>query len=302
MRHLAQTLVLICNIVTGPACNFDFVDDESWDNWAPKLGATYSLNDSSQLYGHWTVGYRSGGYNLRNTSFDPADTPGPFDEEEVNNFEIGYKSTHSWGRLNAAAFYTTVDDQQREINNPGPIGVIQLVRNTADTNIYGLEVDGTFSLTDNLLLIASIGYVKAEYDTVKFDLNGDGAVDGKDESLDVPRAPELTYSLGLTHDLEIGSWGLMTSRLSYSYRDDMAYTDNNLGFIDDLTMVDAGIDFSSNSGHWVFSIYGRNLLDEANHGGDTQLPDDISGFPTGGTFSPLTAGLRYGMEVTYNFF
>ncbi len=302
LASLSADIGTVCNVVTGPSCNFDFVDDESWDNWAPKLGATYNINDASRLYGHWTVGYRSGGYNMRNTSFDPRDTPGPFDEEEVNNFEIGYKSTHDWGRLNAAVFYTTIDDQQREINLPGPIGTIQLVRNTADTTISGVELDGTFALTDDLLMIASLGYIKAEYDTVRFDLNGDGVINGVDEGLDIPRAPELTYSLGLVHDLDIGSWGYMTSRLTYSYRDDMAYTDNNLGFIDDLTLVDAGLDFSSNDGHWIFSLYGRNLLDEANHGGDTQLPDDIGGFPTGGTFSPLSAGLRYGLEITYNFF
>ncbi len=302
IASLSADIGTVCNIVKGPDCNFDFVDDESWDNWAPKLGATYHLNDSSQIYGHWTVGYRSGGYNLRNTSFNPADIPGPFDEEEVNNFEIGYKSTHPWGRLNAAVFYTTIDDQQREVNTPGPIGVIQLVRNTADTTIMGFEVDGTFALTDNLLLIASLGYLDAEYDTVRFDLNGDGVIDGRDESLDPPRAPELTYSIGLTHDLNLGEWGYMASRISYSYRDDMAYTDDNLGFIDELEMLDAGLDFHSNDGRWVFSIYGRNLLDEANHGGDTQLPDDIGGFPTGGTFSPLTPGLRYGAEVTFNFF
>ncbi len=302
IASLSQNINTPCNIVTGPTCNFDFVDDESWDNWAPKLGLTYHLNDTSQVYAHWTVGYRSGGYNMRNTSFDPADTPGPFDEEEVNNFEIGFKSSHSWGKLNAAAFYMTVDDQQREINLPGPVGTIQLVRNTADTEFWGFEVDGTFSLTDNLVMLASVGYVNAEYDDVRTDLNGDGVIDGKDKGLDVPRAPEWTYSLGLAHDLDLGNWGFMTSRITYSYRDEMAYTDNNLGFIDDLSMLDAGVDFNSNDGHWIFSLYGRNLLDEANHGGDTQLPDAIAGFPTGGTFSPLTFGLRYGFEVTYNFF
>lgn len=302
IASLSADIGTVCNIVTGPACNYDFTDKESWDNWAPKLGFAYHIDDMQQFYGHWTVGYRSGGYNLRNTSFDPADTPGPFNEEEVNNFEIGYKSSHSWGKLNASLFYMTIDDQQREINLPGPIGTIQLVRNTADTEIMGFEVDGTFALTDNLLLLASLGYVKAEYDKVLFDLNGDGVIDGKDKSLDLPRAPEWTYSLGLVHDLDIGDWGFMTSRIMYSYRDEMAFTDNNLGFIDELEMLDAGLDFTSNSGHWVFSIYGRNLLDEVNHGGDTQLPDTIGGFPTGGTFSPLTPGLRYGFEVTYNFF
>jgi len=292
-----------CNIVKGPNCPYDFEDDDDWDNLAPKLGATYHLNDDTNIYTHWTRGYRSGGYNLRNTSFDPADTPGPFDEEEVNNYEIGYKSTHDWGRLNAAVFYNEIDDMQRELNLPSQgAGVVQLVRNTADTTITGIEVDGTFSLTDSLLLLASVGYIDAEYDSVREDLNGDGVIDGKDESLDIPRAPEWTYSVGFTWDQDIGNWGYMTTRANYSYRDDMAFTDNNLGYISDAEVVDAGLDFHSSDGKWVFSLYGRNLLDEIWHGGDTQLPDTIGPAPVGGTFSPLKPGRRYGLEVTYNFF
>lgn len=292
-----------CNIVNGPACTYDFVDDESWDNWAPKLGVTYHIDDQQTIYTHWTRGYRSGGYNLRNTSPDPLDTPGPFDEEEVNNLEIGYKSTHGWGRLNAAVFYNEIDDQQREVNLPSETaGVVQLIRNTADTTIAGVEVDATISLTDNLLLLASLGYIDASYDEVRFDLNGDGVVDGKDEDLDLPLAPELTWSVGLTHDLDIGSWGFLTSRISYSYRDDYAYTDNNLGYVDEVDILDAGLDFHSNDGRWVFSLYGKNLLDEVVFGNDTQLPVALAGVPTGGTFSPLMPGIRYGAEVTFNFF
>jgi iron complex outermembrane receptor protein len=291
-----------CNIVEGPACPFDFEDDEDWDNIAPKLGATYNIDDNSRVYGSWTRGYRSGGYNLRNTSFDPADTPGPFDEEEVNNYEIGYKSTHDWGRLNAAIFYNEIDDMQRELNNPGPIGVIQLVRNTADATMTGIEVDGTFSLTEKLVMMASVGYVDAEYDEVRDDLNGDDEINGQDEDLDIPRAPEWSYSVGFSYDMDISTWGYMTSRINYAYRDDMAFTDSNLGYIDEAEILDAGLDLYTNDGKWVFSLYGRNLLDNNWHGGDTQLPDSISGVPTGGTFSPLTSGIRYGAEVVYNFF
>ncbi|MFT5711242.1 MAG: iron complex outermembrane receptor protein [Halioglobus sp.] len=293
-----------CNIVTGGpnSCPFDFVDDENWDNLAPKLGATYHLGDDSRIYGHWTRGFRSGGYNLRNTSFDPADSPGPFDEEEVNNFELGYKSSHDWGRLNAAIFYNEIENMQRETNNPGPIGVIQVVKNTADATLSGIEVDGTFVLGENLLMMAAVGYVDAEYDEVRDDLNGDGVIDGKDEALDIPRAPELTYSLGFTYDMDIGSWGYANARINYAYRDEMAYTDSNAGFIGEAEVLDAGLDFYSNNGKWVFSLYGRNLLDNNWHGGDTQLPDTIGGVPTGGSFAPLTAGARYGAEVTYNFF
>ena len=166
----------------------------------------------------------------------------------------------------------------------------------------GVEVDATISLTDNLLLLASFGYIDASYDEVRFDLNGDGVVDGKDKDLNLPLAPELTWSVGLTHDLDIGSWGYLTSRINYAYRDDYAYTDNNLGYVDEVDILDAGLDFHSNDGRWVFSLYGKNLLDEVVFGNDTQLPVALAGVPTGGTFSPVMPGVRYGAEVTFNFF
>jgi iron complex outermembrane receptor protein len=301
IASLSANIGLPCNVVTTADCPFDFVDSDSWTNVSPKIGLTYEISDGSLAYGHWTQGVRSGGYNLRNTSFNPADTPGPFDEETVDSFEIGYKSTHEWGRLNAAVFYNTIDDMQREINLPGPIGVIQLIRNTADATITGVEVDGSFGLTDNLILLASVGVIDAGYDEVRIDLNGDGVIDEADKALDLPRAAELTYSIGFTHDLELGQWGYLTSRINYAYRDESAYTDNNLGFITDQSILDAGLDFYSRGGDWVFSIYGRNILDEVKHGGETQLPVDIGGVPTGGTFSPLAKGRVIGAEVTWSF-
>lgn len=291
-----------CNIVLARDCPFDFVDNDRWTSWSPKIGATYQVDDNSLIYGHWTRGVRSGGYNLRNTSANPADTPGPFDEETVDSFELGYKSTQDWGRLNAAVFYNTIDDMQREINLPSfGVGVVQLIRNTADATIVGFEVDGTVSLTDNLLMLASVGLIDAEYDEVKLDLNQDNVVNSIDKGLALPRAADVTWSIGFTHDLNISDWGYLTSRINYAYRDKSAYTDNNLGFITEQKILDAGLDLYSNNGRWVFSLYGRNLLDEVKHGGDTQLPDFIGPVPTGGTFSPLAKGRVYGAEVTFSF-
>mgnify|MGYP003122825578 FL=1 len=301
IASLSQNINSPCNIVTMNDCDFDFVDDDSWSSFSPKVGLTYTLSDDAFVYANYSQGTRSGGYNMRNTSFNPADTPGPFDQETVDSIELGYKSSFGGrGILNAAVFYNQIDDMQREINLPGPIGVIQLVRNTAEDTIMGLEVDATWGLTDNLVAIASIGVLDASYDKVLVDLNGDGVLDGADKDLDLPRAADLTYTVGLNHDLELGSWGYLGSRISYSYRDESAYTDNNLGFINEQNRVDAGLDFYSNDGHWVFSVYGRNLLDEVLNGNDTQLPNDISGIPLGGTFAPLSKGRRIGLEVTYN--
>lgn len=294
-------LAQACNVVLRGDCVYDFVDEDSWNSFSPKVGFTYNIDDSSRIYGHYTQSTRSGGYNMRNTSFNPADIPGPFDQETVDSFELGYKSNFfGRGVLNAAIFHNTIDDMQREINLPGPIGVIQLVRNTAEATIYGIEIDASFAITDNLVAIASVGAIDASYDEVQFDLNGDGVINGEDEDLDLPRAADLTYMVGLNHDLQLGDWGFLGSRISYSFRDESAYTDNNLGVLNSQERVDAGLDFYSNDGHWVFSIYGRNLLDDVLHGNDTQLPADIFGFPVGGTFAPMSKGRRIGLEVTYN--
>ncbi len=303
-NNIAQGGAPTCNLVSpapGEAkCDTDFKDSDSWNSWSPKVGLTWELSGQSRIYGLWTRGFRSGGYNLRNTSFDPADVPGPFDEETVDSYELGYKSEWGRGRLNAAVFYNDVQDMQRELNFAGPIGVIQLIRNTADADIYGLEVDGTFSLTDSLLLKASLGWTDASYSKVSADLNRDGVIDGKDKNLDLPRAAEWTYSVGLNHELELGDYGYLASRLSYAYRDDSAYTDDNLGYLLDQDIVDAGIDYHSPGGSWIVGIYGNNLLNDVKHGGDTQLPDTISGVPTGGTFAPLAKGRIYGVQVTWN--
>jgi iron complex outermembrane receptor protein len=66
-------------------------------------------------------------------------------------------------------------------------------------------------------------------------------------------------------------------------------------------ILDAGLDYMTANGHWVFSLYGRNLLDSVNHGGDTQLPSLLGPLPLGGTFSPLSKGQVVGLEVTFNY-
>jgi iron complex outermembrane receptor protein len=285
-------------------CPFDFIDDAQFDNLSPKIGFSYDWSDASMVYGHFTEGVRSGGYNLRNTAVDTVNFgPGPFQEETVSNFEFGFKTTfNNGGRLSGAVFYNTIDDLQREINLSDPTaGVVQVIRNTADAEILGLELEGLFPLSDRVLLNASLGVIDPEYDTVQFDLNGDGVINGADKDLDLPRAAEVTFAIGLTLDSSLGNWGTYTSRINYAFRDESAFTDNNLGFINEQQILDAGVDFYSEDGKWQFGIFGKNLLDEVKHGGDTQLPTLLGPIPLGGTFSPLAKGRIWGADFTYNF-
>ena len=144
----------------------------------------------------------------------------PTDQEQANNFELGFKSTlGTRARLNGAVFLNMIQDLQRIVLTGGAEGVVQNFLNTADVDIYGVELDGSFALLDNLVLYGSMGYLDSNLTEVRYDLNGDGAVDGQDEELDLIRAPTWTYSLGLRHTLPIGTRHRLDSRINYAYRD-----------------------------------------------------------------------------------
>ena len=325
ITNLTKNGATPCNIVTGPDCPVHFRDKETWTNLSPKIGLSYRHDEDTLLYAHWTRGFRSGGYNLRDTFLglpgDPRDLgPGPFDEEQIDNFEIGFKKTFgSRVRLNAALFYNLIDDMQRELVFPeelpvlnpatgepviGPDGkpqtqgnIVQVIRNTADADLYGFEVEGSLILAPGLSLFGSAGFVESDYSTVKFDLNNDGRIDGKDEDLEPPRAAKWTYSLGLSNDLRLSPRIRLASRVIYAYRDKFYTSDDNLGFNRQQKRLQAGVDIHFNDSQWVVGLYGKNLLGYSLFGGDTQLPTDLGG----GTFSPLAKGRIFGLELTYNF-
>ena len=328
ISNLTRTGSTPCNVVKGPDCPSHFRDKENWTNLSPKVGLSYRHDDDTLLYAHWTRGFRSGGYNLRDTFFGlPGDTrdwgPGPFDEEQVDNFEIGFKKTFGTrARLNGAFFYNMIDDLQRELTltenlpvlNPEtgepfvdivdgmPVvrtqgNIVQVIRNTADADMYGFEVEGSLVLAPGLSLFGAAGFVESDYSKVKFDLNNDGRVDGRDEDLDPPRAAKWTYSAGLLHALPLGSRVRLASRVIYAYRDKEFSGDANLGFNRQQKMLEAGVDIHLNDSQWVVGLYGKNLLDWVRFGGDTQLPAQLGG----GTFSPLAKGRIFGLELTYNF-
>ena len=294
--------------IAGGCTGFDFVDSESWSNFSPKVGFQMTPNDETQIYGFWTKGFRSGGYNLRNTS--PTASPGPFDEEEQDSFELGVKTDLADGRvrLNAAVFYNTIDDLQREVNLPDPIaGVVQIIRNTADATITGVDAELSWAVTDNLFFRGTLGYVDGEYDRVLFDISGDGMIDDADLRLDLPRLAPWSYGAEVIYETET-PWGSFTAQASGYHRDRNAYTDSNLGQLRPIDRYDARLSTTFMDGSFILSVFGKNLKDESTIGGDTQLPPNFPGSPgfpvpslagTGATFSPLNKGRIYGVELQY---
>ncbi|MFN3911335.1 TonB-dependent receptor [Hyphomonas sp.] len=304
-----------------------FTDSQDWSNLNPKIGFQYTPGALTQIYGHYTQGVRSGGYNFRISTpvaFEalfPAGSSRAVDEEGVNAYELGFKTETAdrKGQLNAAVFFNDITDMQRELNLSSPSsGVAQTIVNTADAEILGFEAEGRYALTGNLLLTANVGLLDAEYTNVIFDISGNGAVGAEDLALALPRVPEMTYGFGVLHDLDLADRGALVSRVSFQHRDAFAYTDNNFGYVNEADMVDANFTWNTPFDGLSVSLFGKNLLDEVVSGGDTQVPfggalaplvpggqnlsdgtnDPFDPNPAAGTFQPLQPGRTIGIEFT----
>ena len=265
------------------------------------------LNESSNIYASWNRSFRAGGFNLRNTSPNDGDL-NSFDDEEVDSFELGwkYRSINN-ATLNVALFITKIDDLQREVNTADPTAAItQVVRNTADAEIIGIELDGKLPITNNLILTGSFGYLDGDYKDIFFDLTGDGTINQDDFDLEIPRLTDASFSVGLIYNQRFGKLGDGNIQINYGRKNDTPFTDNNLGFINDTERVDGSITLVRDNGTSI-SLYGKNLTNEVLFTGDAQLPSELDtgtplgATPLGGTFSPLTKGRVIGIEIQHSF-
>lgn len=281
-----------CNYA-AQTCNYTFQDKNTWKGLTPRIGMQWQPDTETQVYGFWTRGFRSGGYNFRNV-FTQVD-PGPFDDEVQNSYEIGFKKDlFGFARLNMAGFWNTIDDVQREIQLPVVgVGTSQVITNSADARIRGVEGELTLRPGAGFTIGGQFGYTDGKYTDVFFDLNNDGVINQRDYDLKLPRLSPWTYGGSIAWTGNFGDYGI-DARVSANHRDADWYNDNNTGLLRAATMVDANL--TLRRGGYSLSVYGTNLLDEANFGAEAPLA-----FFPGSTFSPLNKGRVYGVEVAAKF-
>ena len=293
-----------CNF-TAETCKYNFPGpafpgspgSDAWNNFTPKVGFEWQTSASLYLYGDWTRGFRSGGYNVRNTS--TSIPPGPYSPEQLSAFEVGAKSDLFDHRIraNAALFYENVDDILRDVSLTDPVvGIVQVTRNTADATIKGFELEVTGAVTSNLLLSGNAGYTDGHYNRVLFDLDG-GGIGASDRALDIPRLAKWSYSIGVMYNRVFANDYSIQLRTDYGYRSSAAYTDSNSTFVAPIKNWTASASLTLPDRHWVLSAYGRNLLNTVTDGVVTPLPLSLGG----GAFRTLNEGRVYGVEASFRY-
>jgi len=280
----------VINTITPPYTDHP---DEKWDEFTPRVGLSYNINDDVMLYGTYSNGYRSGGFNGRvNSSL--AEAIEPYDPETVDNYEVGIKSEWLDNRLrvNANVFYMEYDDKQEELQlaDSNATGQKTVVTNAASATIQGVELDVQAFLGDGLNLRGNLGWLDTEYDDFQYVDQGE-LFDLSDREF--RRAPDWTGSLDATYEFDLGS-GTMWLRGAYHYIGEHFVNVTNAPELenDEQHIVDASVNYSING--FTFSLFGRNLTDEDGY---------IHGYDVAGVWSyAATRPPRiYGFEMVYNF-
>lgn len=270
---------------------------EKWEEFTPKIGLDYRVNDDVLTYISYSEGFRSGGFNGRNQNLANI---GPFDPEFVENWEIGMKGDFADNtiRLNLAAFYTDYQDKQEEIIEPDGFGGSNtVVRNASTAEMQGLEGELTWVANENFVLSANFGYLDASYDEFVADLVGDGVVTDN-SNLELRRVPEWTGGISGNYSRQVGP-GFLGVYASYRYTDEywVEVRNDPRGLLDSRGVVDAHISYEWEYGDnrsVKVTLFGRDITDEVDYNSAVTIPDTIA-------FSGVAGGEEFGLQITGNF-
>jgi iron complex outermembrane receptor protein len=257
--------------------------DRNTDNVDWLLKVAYDIGDESMIYASASTGNKSGNFSGQNGTAEERE----FDDEETTSYELGLKSTllDSRLRLNAAAFFTQVDDYQAQQQLPAGIGTF--VSNQGELEVSGIDLQMEAVPLPNLTLSAGLLYMN-DYEIT------DGPRDGQD----LPFTAEFSGNIGATVVFPLADGGLF-ARADYIFMDDHVTNTADASLLqnkdeDDREVLNARIGWRND--HWNFSIWGKNLTDDE-YASQTLIPQLFSGMNAYYLAPPRT----YGATLRYDF-
>lgn len=240
-------------------CNFGTDDSHTWKDFTPKAGVRWELTDDLMAYASYTRGFRSGGYNLRN-SVGPA---GPYDPENVDAYEIGIKSELFDGlaRANLALYRNDYSDLQRQTLDDE---ARQRTLNAASARIEGAELELALIPFEGLTLSGTFATTEGRYSEFNgVDLTGDGIPDPDlARNLKLARLPRQTYSFNVSYEAQLADLGSLTFQALYDRTGRRSGNDLNTFFLDAYGLVEGSITFRTADQRYYVSLFGKNLTNE----------------------------------------
>lgn len=220
-------------------------DEKTWNIFLPKVALSYKINDNLTTYISASKGYMPGGFNyFPSTNISQNNT---FDPQISINYEIGAKYIGEDFAINGAIFRMNIED----IHVYKVVGAEYITDNAKKAHSQGIELDGTYFITDNWNISGTVGLIEAKYDDYD---NGIKKYNGEN----IDSTPKYTANLGVSYLADSGIYG----RIDFNMIGKTSYF-NSSSEVED---VDGGLTVNTKIGYKIgtLDIYGfvKNITNE----------------------------------------
>lgn len=252
--------------------------DRSESGFDPQIIFQQDINKTDRLYASYTTGFKSGGYDVRANAapnslggiFPNIEGSWEFQKEKVKNYEIGGKFLLANGaaELNVALFRSDFTDMQTSQFD----GSLTFnVTNAGEARVQGLEVDGRWAITHDLLMRGGASYLDFEY--LDFP-NGQcafgqapnsGPTSCDQTGMRREFVPKYQGNLGWDYGIDLANGWKITNTLDLIFNDGYLATPS----LDErfkqpsYTKINARIALSGVNDMWELALVGKNLTDES---------------------------------------
>ncbi|WP_036857765.1 TonB-dependent receptor [Erythrobacter cryptus] len=301
--------------------------EATFEQFQPKVSLRYAVSPDINLYGNWGIGFKSGGFNNQGSAaiVDQAfnDFIGTnvlindrFRKETSSAFEAGIKGSLADGAVtfDLAGYYTNVEDMQFFEFFVGGFGLLRVVSNIDEVELYGAEINLSAKLLDGWTVFGSANVTDSE---IKKNASRPQTVGNKS-----PYTADYTINLGTQLDLPIsGSLDFIT-RADYRITGPTWFhtlqADTNPTLFSGLLPISAlqlpafvgdaeysvarreafgvmDLRIGIEGERWSLVAYAENLFNEK------YLNEVITAVEFGGSFISPGGRQRFGVELGYKF-
>jgi len=266
-----------------PSAHTGEVRDHTWSKLQPKATLRYKPEDNVTLYGSWSRGFRSGGFNQTgvgavaraNNILGVNDL---FEAEVADTVEVGAKGQFLDRRLNAGLSLF------RTRSRNGYFFVFLAANSTQnlgnlDATYKGAELELAFRATKRLDLYANFGYTDSEITRM---------ADPKVIGNQAPLVSRTTLNVGAQYRQPLPDDLSGTMRLDFQQIGRTWWDPYNVTSRDPVSLVDVRMGLEG--GKWALSAWSKNLFDKKYN----------TEFSPGGFLWKALPRL-YGVDLTYRF-
>jgi len=269
------------------------IREKSWDDLQPKVTLRYRPSDLWTVYGGYSRGFRSGGFNQTGVgSVGIAGVHDLFDQETADTFEVGVKGLLADRRVNTSfsVYHTTAKGSYFFVFDP--LTSTQNLGNLGKVEYRGAEFEISARAAEGLDLYFRMGTTDSE---IK-----ESERAATDVGNQAPLVSKYTANVGINYRYPLGGSGLHgLARLDYERLGPTYWYPDNFTKRDPVDLVNLRLGIEQDA--WSLTAWARNLTDQKYNAEWSPGPQ---GFPSPGetnNFVFKALPRVWGVDFVYRF-